>query len=67
MSSIFLTENELQTLTGCKYASHQRNWLIKNGLPFYTNRSGKLIVSRELFTCIKTLPPREAEPDFGAI
>ncbi|EOB2623238.1 hypothetical protein ACIRR4_004924, partial [Escherichia coli] len=24
-------------------------------------------VSRELFTCIKTLPPREAEPDFGAI
>ncbi|WP_433961486.1 DUF4224 domain-containing protein, partial [Escherichia coli] len=26
MSSIFLTENELQTLTGCKYASHQRNW-----------------------------------------
>ncbi|EPS6249657.1 DUF4224 domain-containing protein, partial [Escherichia coli] len=27
----------------------------------------KPIVSRELFTCIKTLPPREAEPDFGAI
>ncbi|HHZ3276412.1 TPA: DUF4224 domain-containing protein, partial [Escherichia coli] len=34
MSSLFLTEDELLILTGCKYASHQRNWLIKNGLPF---------------------------------
>ncbi|MDS1444462.1 DUF4224 domain-containing protein [Shigella boydii] len=54
-------------LTGCKYASHQRKWLMENGLPFYTNRSGKPIVSRDLFTCNKTLPPREVEPNFGAI
>ncbi|HAG9747892.1 DUF4224 domain-containing protein, partial [Escherichia coli] len=52
---------------GCKYASHQRKWLMENGLPFYTNRSGKPIVSRDLFTCNKTLPPREVEPNFGAI
>ncbi|EPM2053597.1 DUF4224 domain-containing protein, partial [Shigella flexneri] len=25
------------------------------------------IVSRELFTCNKTLPPHEVEPNFGAI
>ncbi|ENT2430612.1 DUF4224 domain-containing protein, partial [Escherichia coli] len=25
------------------------------------------IVSRDLFTCNKTLPPREVEPNFGAI
>ncbi|EQA8479703.1 DUF4224 domain-containing protein, partial [Shigella flexneri] len=24
-------------------------------------------VSRELFTCNKTLPPHEVEPNFGAI
>lgn len=34
---------------------------------YYTNRSGKPIVSRDLFTCNKTLPPREVEPNFGAI
>ncbi|EME2556469.1 TPA: DUF4224 domain-containing protein, partial [Escherichia coli] len=55
MSSLFLTEDELLILTGCKYASHQRKWLMENGLPFYTNRSGKPIVSRDLFTCNKTL------------
>ncbi|EHO8321467.1 DUF4224 domain-containing protein, partial [Escherichia coli] len=27
MSSLFLTEDELLILTGCKYASHQRKWL----------------------------------------
>ncbi|EOA7646981.1 DUF4224 domain-containing protein, partial [Escherichia coli] len=26
MSSLFLTEDELLILTGCKYASHQRKW-----------------------------------------
>ncbi|WP_096978861.1 DUF4224 domain-containing protein [Escherichia coli] len=67
MSSIFLTEDEVQMLTGFKYASHQREWLTQNGLPFYTNRCGKPIVNRELFSSNKQLPPQEPEPDFGAI
>ncbi|EFW60872.1 hypothetical protein SGF_01682 [Shigella flexneri CDC 796-83] len=53
MSSLFLTEDELLILTGCKYASHQRKWLMENELPFYTNRSGKPIVSRDLLPAIK--------------
>ncbi len=49
MSSLFLTEDELLILTDCKYASHQRKWLMENSDPFYTNRSGKPIVSRDIY------------------
>ncbi|EIX6821858.1 DUF4224 domain-containing protein [Escherichia coli] len=67
MSSIFLTTEELQDLTGYVYPKYQRKWLINEGIPFKANRMGEPKVKRCLFTQSKPAEIQEAEPDFGAI
>lgn len=68
MSDLFLTEEELQDLTGYCYAKKQCNWLSREGIPFRTNRLGHPKVNRCLFvTHNKNAPTQEDEPDFGAI
>lgn len=67
MSSIFLTADELQDLTGYIYPKYQRKWLINEGIPFKANRMGEPKVKRILFTQNEPMQQQEVEPDFGAI
>lgn len=67
MSSIFLTADELQDLTGYIYPKYQRKWLINEGIPFKANRMGEPKVKRSLFTQNEPIQQQEVEPDFGAI
>lgn len=67
MSSIFLTSDELQDLTGYTYSKYQREWLINEGIPFKANRHGEPKVNRSLFTQNEPIHQQEVEPDFGAI
>ncbi|EAA8759608.1 DUF4224 domain-containing protein [Salmonella enterica] len=68
MSELFLTHRELEDLTGYRYASQQRGWLLKEGIPFRTNRMGHPKVNRYLFTSpSKDITDHTEEPDFGAI
>lgn len=43
---MWLTDDELQELTGYRYPKRQRAWLRANGIPFFTNRWGRPRVLR---------------------
>jgi hypothetical protein len=43
---VFLTNNELQQLTGYQKPTLQRRWLVDNGYSFDVRRDGKPVVSR---------------------
>jgi Domain of unknown function (DUF4224) len=67
---MFLTEPQLEELTGYRQWSAQRKWLIQAGIPHYRRRDGRPIVTR---TAVEgTVTPRlvqnpEDLPDFSAI
>lgn len=44
--SIFLSAEEIGTLTGKRRKSCQIAWLRKSGIPFYVNASGRPVVTR---------------------
>lgn len=46
LMSIFLTSDELVTLTGKRHKSSQIAWLRNSGIPFYVNASGRPVVTR---------------------
>lgn len=43
---MFLTENQLQTLTGTAVIDEQITWLVENGWKFVRNTQGKPVVSK---------------------
>lgn len=67
MNNIFLTNEELQDLTGYRYAKYQCQWLTGKGIPFDANRMGQPKVKRCLFTQNSKTILQEEKPDFGAI
>lgn len=46
MSALFLTDEELATLTGRKLKSLQIEWLRKSAIPFRVNATGHPVVTR---------------------
>lgn len=46
MSALFLTEEELATLTGRRLKSRQIEWLRGTGIPFRVNATGHPVVTR---------------------
>lgn len=67
MSSLFLSRDEVQDLTGYAYPKSQRAWLTEQGIPFLANRLGQPKVKRCLFTQIEQAVEKEIEPNFGAL
>lgn len=45
---MFLTDAELQTLTGYRRPACQRRWLERNGIPHFVNALGKPVVRQDL-------------------
>ncbi|RUT66825.1 hypothetical protein CKG00_10830 [Morganella morganii] len=66
---LYLTDDELITLTGFKIKSCQVKWLRENHIHHYINKLGKPIVIRSKFTGqYYQQADIEAEtPDFGAL
>lgn len=66
---MFLTEDELRTLTGYLVPAAQARWLEERGWRYERNRAGKVIVSRahaeEMLG--HTNPVAAYTPKFGAI
>lgn len=46
MSTLFLTDEEIATLTGRRIKSKQIDWLKRQGIPFRTNATGHPVVTR---------------------
>ena len=63
--SIFLTEEELFALTGCRRAKAQAEFLRSRHIRHIMNRVGRVVVVREWLTA----EPKEApiEPNFAAL
>lgn len=56
--SMFLTEDEMATLTGRQWKSKQIEWLKRAGVPHWVNAVGRPIVARAAITGQKTeIPP----------
>jgi len=67
---IFLTESELEHLTGYKKPKLQRQWLANNGYSFDVRADGRPIVSRAHYESRhsgKARGRRPSEPDFAAL
>jgi hypothetical protein len=47
---MFLTADELQTLTGYRRGSAQIRWLVRQGVAHYVRADGKPAVAREAVT-----------------
>jgi len=46
MAPLFLTDDELVTLTGRKFKGRQIEWLRTSGIPFRVNATGHPVVTR---------------------
>jgi len=46
MTALFLTDEEIATLTGRRLKSKQIEWLRKEGIPFRTSATGHPVVTR---------------------
>lgn len=57
---MFLTEEELRTLTGYSQRAYQVRWLKRNGLPHWVAKGGRVIVPKEALSGNK-------EPDFTRV
>ena len=51
---MFLTEDEMATLTGRQWKSKQIEWLKRAGVPHWVNAAGRPIVARAAITGQKT-------------
>lgn len=62
----FLTEEELETLTGYKRRKEQKEWLSRRGYPWEENGQGRVLVLREYvrrrFGCGEGEEPKSSEP-----
>jgi hypothetical protein len=64
--SLFLTADELVTLTGCKRRKDQLAWLKAEGYPHQQNKRGEVIVSRAYVEHRLGVGDKPApEPDFS--
>jgi hypothetical protein len=45
---LFLTQDQLQELTGYRKATKQIQWLCRNAVPHFVNRQGKPVVPKDL-------------------
>ncbi|MHB1280292.1 MAG: DUF4224 domain-containing protein [Acidithiobacillus sp.] len=48
MASMFLDQQDLETLTGRKYRSCQRRWLDQEGIPYLISATGQIQVLKGL-------------------
>lgn len=55
--SLFLTDDELKTLTGRRYKSRQIEALRSMALPFWVNAAGRPIVARATIEGRQSAPP----------
>lgn len=62
---IWLSDAEIERLTGYKQPVKQANWLAQNGYKFTASGSGRPLVPAEQFG-VKS-KPRATVPNFGAI
>ena len=62
---MFLTQEELQQLTGYKKPALQRRWLIDNGYNFDIRADGRPIVSRAHFEARHTPEKRKRPSAFN--
>lgn len=64
---MFLTSDELIELTGYRFASYQKKWLIANGFNFLISRAGQPKVLRSVL--IEKIgvdqPGRSVKPNYG--
>lgn len=67
---MFLSEHDLQELTGCRHKSHQAAWLRDRGWVFELTRTGHPRVALAYFNermgTGQQSVPRTAEPNFKA-
>lgn len=66
-SDLFLTEFELETMTGYKVPRKQREWLTHYHIPFYVSARGRPVVVRKLIEQLNSIIENNKEPNFGAI
>lgn len=68
---MFLTQDEIETLTGYVKHKKQREWLAKNGYSFKVACSGRPIVSRthseSQLSGSASAQPAKWEPNFDAL
>lgn len=69
---MFLSDNELESLTGYKRAAEQRRWLISHGWAFEVRADGKNRVlldeaRNQMLTRKRKTCGRPAEPDLAAL
>lgn len=57
MSDLFLTDEEIVTLTGRRLKSKQIEWLKLQGIPFRTNATGHPVVTRSTIDGKPNNPP----------
>lgn len=62
---MFLSDEEVETLTGYIKPSSQSKWLWENSIPHYTNAQGKVIVVRAALE--KTPEIKVKEPRFDHV
>ncbi len=70
MNPLFLTSDEVLTLTGYKVGHYQAQWLKSNGYPFERTISGKPRVLRAFVEkrlgIASAVPMSQTEPDFSS-
>jgi hypothetical protein len=67
---MFLTETELERLTGYTHAADQRRWLVRAGWRFERDRNGHPVVLAEYAKArlgVKESAPQVFTPDYSAI
>ena len=68
---LFLTSDEIETLTGYKLPAHQTKWLRKKGWRFELNCNRKPIIARKyaekMLGCASDTPESFPRPNFRAL
>ena len=63
---MFLTPEQLETLTGLRQPAAQIRWLRRNGVRHYVRADGRPVVPASALAG-QTQPPKAAGPNFAAL
>jgi hypothetical protein len=67
MNEPYLTDAQLEHLTGYIQPKRQARWLSENGIKFYVNRLNRVRVMRDSIGGVKQKAERRTEPDFTKV
>ena len=58
---LFLSRDQLKSLTGCVFSSKQIAWLKANGVPFFVTAQGRAVVTRVAVEGRQSAPEKAPE------